>query len=288
MIRRGAVIALAVCALLTTAAQRLPAQQVKEVEKEFTVPVEQILEASIKGDIGELFVRSSREDYQGTVLSVYDPENFDFDYFYDEEYYELFVTLDKEDFFKSMDVKEDDANIEVFLPRNISTNLDIGIKAGVIELDLTDISLKNFELDSWAGQTIVKFGNPNKESMDFMKVDVNFGEMRLEKIGNARFESCNIDGGIGSLYADLSGDYTEGEHFVRIDMDIGEAEIDLPEDIGIRLSVSKPPLIGQLEMHNDLVKRGRYYYSRNFDDAPVKLILRIEMGIGVCTINQWD
>ena len=179
MVRRGSIIALTVFALLTIPAQHLSAQRTKEVENEFTVRAGQILEASITGDFGELFVSSSGDDHRGTVLTEYDPENFDYDYFYDEEYYELFVTLDKEDFFKSADVDKNDANIEVALPRNVTTNLDVGIKAGRLELNLTDILLKNFELDSWAGQTIVKFGNPNRETMDFMKVDVNFGEMRL-------------------------------------------------------------------------------------------------------------
>lgn len=258
-------------------------QRIKDVENFFTVPAGKTLEANIYASIGELFIKKSREDYNGMVTALYDTDKFNYDYFFDEDYNELYVTLKKGRFFE--EINSEKCEMEVFLPRKVPTNLDIEVKAGVIDVDLTDVYLCNFELNSWAGETTIRFGEPNPVVLKYLKVDVNIGEVRIEGLGNANFSDGFIDGGIGELVVDLSGKYSKGDHHLKIDLDIGSTEITLPRNVGIRMSVSKPPLIGHLSMEARLRKRGKYYYSRNFEEAETKLFLRIETGIGECIVR---
>jgi len=260
-------------------------QELKEKEDTFTVPSGKVLEANIRGDAGELYVRVNREDNEGLVRAFYEADKYDYDFFFDAEYNELYVSLDKDHLFRDVDIDENKAEIEVYLPKKATTNLDVEFKAGLIELNLTDIPLQNFELNSWAGETVVNFARPNPIRMDYIKVDVNIGEVRVEELGNANFENGFIDGGIGSLNVDLEGEYAPGEYHLRIDLDIGEADISLPRDVGVRMSVSKTPLIGHLTMNRDMRKRGKYYFSRNYEEAEAKLFLSVELGIGECIIR---
>lgn len=270
------------CSILTAS---LFAQEIKEHDKEFTVKAGHILEANIKGDVGELYIRSSKKHFTGRVITVYEPRDYDYDFFYDEEHSELFVTLDKDELLRNYDSDKEEAEIEAFLPLQVPVNLDVEIKAGVLDLNLTGVKLEDFELNSWAGETRVYFGELNTQRLDYMKIDVNIGDVKIEGLGYANFENAFIDGGIGSLLVDLVGEYHPGEHHIKIDLDIGEANIILPRDVGIRMSVSKPPLIGHLTMDANLRKRGKFYYSRGFDNAETKLFIRVEMGIGECTIR---
>jgi len=261
-------------------------QKKKEVEKKFTVSSGTTLEANVVGDIGELYIQKGKKEREGSVIIQYNPDLYNYDYYYDEDHGELFVSFKKEKLFKGIKGdKNQSSEMDINLPDAVPTNLDVKIKAGILDLNLSEIPVKNLALDSWAGEATVRFNSLNPVKMEYMKVDVNVGEVRIEGLGNANFEVAFIDGGIGSLYADLSGTYTNGDHFLKIDLDIGEAEIELPENVGIRLSVTKTPLLGHLTMKTRLVKRGRYYYSPDFDDLEAKLYLKIEAGIGECIIR---
>ncbi|MCP4727956.1 MAG: cell wall-active antibiotics response protein [bacterium] len=264
------------------------AQKKTSDDKEFTVKTGvEVFEAIIKGDFGELEIRKGREDNKGSVFVEYDYDLYDYDYYFDEKFNELFVTLKKESFWEGVDRYDIDQNvafIDLQLPRKIPTNLDVQFKGGEITMELGGIPLKNFVLDSWAGETIIRFDDRNPEIMEYMKIDVNIGEVNLERLGNANFKEGYIDGGIGELKVDLTGEYEIGDHNLEIDMDIGGAEVILPRDVGVKIHVSKWPLVSVLNMDRKLRKNGKYYYSDNFDDAEKKLFIKMNMGMGECKV----
>ncbi len=262
------------------------AQRNTSVEKDFTLRAGETLEALIKGDFGKLQVTSSREERKGSVYVDYDYELFDYDYYFDEKFNELFVTLKKEKLFEGLDDLDDkDAFIDIFLPEKTPTKLDITFKGGEIDLELGDLMLQNFILDAWAGESTISFDRPNEETMEYMKIDVNIGDVTLDRLGNANFKDAYVDGGIGSLKVDMTGKYSIGDHYVEIDMDIGETEVWLPDDIGLRIHVSKWPLVSSLSVDRDLIKKGKYYYSKNYDTADTRLLVRLKMGMGECDVR---
>jgi hypothetical protein len=277
--------ALLMCMILSS---NLYAQKKATDEKEFTVQEgKETFEAIIKGDFGQLEVRKGKEDNKGSVYVEYDFELYDYDYYFDDEYNEMFVTLKKESIWEGVDrydSSRDAAYIDLILPVKSPTNLDVQFKGGEIMMDLGGIPLKNFILDSWAGETNISFDDKNPEKMEYMKIDVNIGEVVLESLGNANFDEGYIDGGIGELKIDLTGDYEKGDHNLLIDMDIGGAEVMLPRDVGVKIHVSKLPLVSVLDMDRKLQKSGKYYYSDNYDDADTRLLIQMNMGMGECKV----
>ena len=268
--------------------QVAPGQEYRRTKREFTVPEGKTLEVVIIGDIGNLFIDKSRSGNSGNLDVRYDAELFNFDYFYDEEYTELYVALEKDDFFEGIhdtDTNEKTSEITVNLPQKRDINLEVSVKAGVINLDLGGIPLRNFSVDSWASETTIRFDEPNPKQLGYLKVDVNIGEVLIEKLGNANFRDAIIDGGIGEVTVDLNGEYSKGEHSVTVDMEIGEVEIIPPRNVEYRITVSKWPLVSHVNMKRGLYKKGRYYYSRNYDDAETTLTIKVDMGIGECTIR---
>ncbi len=267
----------------------LYAQKKTSDEKEFTVKSgEEVFEAIIKGDFGELEVRKGREDNKGSVFVEYNYDLYDYDYYFDDKYNELFLTLKKESFWEGVNDYDIDKNttafIDLMLPRKSPANLDVQFKGGEVTMELGGIPLKNFVLDSWAGETMIRFDDPNPEKMEYMKIDVNIGNVELERLGNANFVEGYIDGGIGEIKIDLTGEYQPGDHNLLIDMDIGGAEVVLPREAGIKLHVSKWPLVSVLDIDRKLRKRGKYYFSENYEDSEIKLLIKMNMGMGECKV----
>ena len=264
------------------------AQDYHSVNREFTISAGSTLEADIKVNLGRLFIYKGRLANTGRLNVYYDAEQYDFDFFFDETYSELYVTLEKEKYFEGFrDSKDldDTAELTVYLPGNRNSNLDLSVKAGTMDLDLGGIPLTNLSIASWVSKARIRFDEPNPVPLEYVKIDINVGDVRIYNFGNANFRDAIIDGGIGQLIIDLNGSYSKGNHFITIDMDVGEVDITPPGNVEYRIRVNKWPLVSHLTIDRRLEKRGKYYYSRYFDDAETTLTINVDIGIGECIIR---
>jgi predicted membrane protein len=107
----------------------------------------------------------------------------------------------------------------------------------------------------------------------------------VRRLGNARFEEASINGGIGELKVDFGGELLH-EARAEIDLDIGETEIEVPGDVGVRLSTSRLWFLSQAELPHDYHRDGYFYYSANYDTAAKELLLRLKPGIGEARMVQ--
>ena len=62
-----------------------------------------------------------------------------------------------------------------------------------------------------------------------LSISSKIGECRLVGLSNARFKHAQIDGGIGELSVDFSGEVLPESH-AKVDLDIGEASVYLPKN----------------------------------------------------------
>jgi hypothetical protein len=71
----------------------------------------------------------------------------------------------------------------------------------------------------------------------------------------------------------------------EVDLDIGETVIILPDKSGTKLSVSKFPVLSQVQMPFRMEKEGRYYYTKNYREFDQTFDLRLSSGIGELRIE---
>ncbi len=146
------------------------------------------------------------------------------------------------------------------------------------------LRLTNFEIRNFAGEVQIEFRQPNKIEMNSLNINVKIGETTIKRLGNARFSDANINGGIGELYIDLSGEGTKSMD-VEIDLDIGSTTILLPRDFGVKLRSSTMGFLTDTKLDSEFEKRGRYYYSSNYDSAAKTMYANIHSGIGELRVD---
>lgn len=258
------------------------------VEYEDTFVIEnQSLKVELDIDAAEITVRSHSTANQCRVYVRYSKENCDTDVRFNPTHSTLYVSTDS-NFWEMRNEHEKGQHapyVLIELPTDVEIELEARIKAGEIEFKFEEIQLTEFELRNWAGETTIEFLEPNGSIMKSFDVNCKVGEVELLKLGNARFEEADINSGIGELTLDFSGDLLE-KVMARIDLDIGETEINVPKDIGTKLRVSKSFFIAEVNISDWFDNQGRYHYSKNYRTAEKSLYLIITTGLGECSITS--
>jgi len=254
------------------------AAKLEKIEKTYTVKKQEILSVSLNIDAGEITVHKNEQPDKIFVSVQYDDRSDEVDIDFDERKNELYILIDREGWFKSWDDQRS-PKLEVLLPFDVEIELSSKIKAGEINFDLGALKLKDLQLRNFAGEVEVDFSKPNQIEMELMDINVKVGETTLRRLGNARFRSAKINGGIGELSIDFSGEGL-GSARAEIDLDIGETTIYLPRDLGVRFDCSTFGFLTQSSIDYEFIKKGRFYYSEKFESASQKMDFSISSGIG--------
>jgi len=262
----------------TVLAQRF---ETERFERKYEINSDKVLHVNI--DIDAAVVRVSKFSQSNEVrLSIYFSEDeFKIYEDYDRKRSRLDIEFDKKGWTNN-DLK---AEFVLELPPDVEIDLKARIKAGEIEIDLGGLSLVGLDLITWAGEVRVEFSEPNRTEMDYLKINTKVGETEIVRLGNARFKEAEINGGIGEMCVDFRGRMLN-EAMADVDLDIGETTIYLPDDdVGVKLSISKFLFLSDVEIPRNFRKSGRYYYSRNYDDAKSALSLHVSPGLGELNFN---
>jgi hypothetical protein len=237
-------------------------------------------------DGAELRVRKNDRDDRCYIAVEYDKDECDVDIRFDNDRQELNVNIDHDHSLIDIGDKGDklSAKIELALPGRPFIDFFANIKAGDLDFLLGDLSIRTFELKSWAGEVSVDFDQPNRIEMENMDVSIKFGEVSLRSLGNSRFKEADINSGIGEMTIDFRGEYYN-RSMARIDLDVGETSILLPEEVAIKLKISKFMFLSNINIPSWFEKKGHYYYSQNYLDTERSLYLMISPGIGELDIH---
>jgi len=269
--------------LLITSNTITRAAKYEKIEKVFPVKTQEVLFVSLKIDAGEIYVHKNDQPDQVFISVQYDEESDEIDIEFDEQKNELFISIDRDKWFKSWDDHRA-PKLEVLLPFEVIIEMRNEIKAGEIQFVLGALKLKEFELRNFAGEVEVDFPNPNQIEMEFMDINVKVGETNLRRLSNARFRRAKINGGIGELDIDFSGDGLKSSR-AEIDLDIGETSIYLPHELGVRFDSSTFGFLTQSSIDYEFDKKGRFYYSKNYESASRTMKISISSGIGELTVS---
>ncbi|HOT95613.1 MAG TPA: LiaF-related protein [bacterium] len=193
---------------------------------------------------------------------------------------ELFIDHDNWEMTKkSGDEKSKYARVRIGLPSKADLNLDLVVKAGELKMTLGDLHIQSLEVRSYAGESHIDFDKPNRCELKTFDVDFKVGKVQLVNLGNANFSEADINSSVGEMSIDFNGEKIR-HAMARVDLEIGETTIIVPEDIGVKVKVSKFLFLSNVDYPNWFTQEGSYYYSRNYEKEKDSLYLVVSTGIG--------
>ncbi|MDZ7265836.1 MAG: cell wall-active antibiotics response protein [candidate division KSB1 bacterium] len=261
-----------------------PGRSFEDLDNSFRIDTGSTFRLRVEVDVGQVRVSRGRSEDQLRVRLAYDRDEYQHTLRYNEKRNTLDLMLDKQRWLGQHD-SHNASELEVELPTGGELDLDFRIKAGEIEMQLGGLRLRDLSLETIAGEVNLDFDQPNQTTMTNLLLNTKIGESNFRRLGNARFRNAAIDGGIGELTIDFSGELLK-EAVAEVDLDIGETTIILPRKAGTRLAVSSFMFLSHFRLPDFLRKEGRYYYSENYDDASQTFQLRISAGVGECRIER--
>ena len=260
-----------------------PTSHAKEFHQRYQISPKKKLRVNIDIDAAEVNIRKSPNDYEALVTMYYDEAEYRVESEYDETRGRLDIFFDKKRWVDTSDHNLDpEATIE--LPAGAKIDFDAEIKAGEIEIDLGGLTLLSLVLTTLAGEVMVDFSEPNQTEMEYLQINTKFGETEIRRLGNARFKEAEINGGVGEMRIDFRGALLNGA-VAKVDLDIGETHLYMPEEVGVKLAVSKFLFLSHFDAPREFEKSGRYYYSKNYRDTQNELVLKVSPGLGELHID---
>lgn len=253
-------------------------------KQKYEINSDKVLHVNIDIDAAKVKIRKFSRSKEVQLSIYFTEDEFKIYDDYDRKRSRLDIEFDIKGWMNNHN-KDLEAEFLLELPSDVEIDLVAKIKAGEIEIDLGGLSLVGLDLTTWAGEVQVEFSEPNQREMDYLRINTKVGETKIIKLGNARFKEAEINGGIGEMRVDFRGRMLN-EALADVDLDIGETTIYLPDDdVGVKLFVSKFLFFSDVEVPRNFRKSGRYYYSRNYDDAKNALSLRVSPGLGELHFN---
>jgi len=218
--------------------------------------------------------------------AFYDADQVEADVEFDkgQETAELYIFTDRRS--RGLDIDTDDCEWDVSLSRDYEWDmeLDFGFIEG--DLDLSGLKIDRLEFSVGAGECELVFSEPNPGIMRKCEIEAGAGELHVTGLGYANFDHLSFNGGAGEFVINFEG-MTEGYHTAEIDVGIGEAVIELPEDFPVRIETDDGWLSsveikgGRLEEIDDGI-----YETGGFRESEKGLEIYLDVGIGKAIIGK--
>ena len=251
--------------------------------KEFGFKAGKTAEVILEVDAGEVRIEKGEGPDVLSLRMEYEKDEFEYDIDYDESGNRISISLDKKGWFSSGDTH---ALIELSLPSGIELILNTRVKAGEIDMELGDLSIREFILNNLAGEVEVSFDRPNRSRMDYLKVHSKVGETELLKLGNSRFMEAEINSEIGELHVDFRGEPLRGAR-AEVDLEIGEIAVEMPDDVGIKIDLKGGGnFLRENNIDSAFYRKGGYYFNDKFESEDEGFVIRLSLGMGELNLNQ--
>jgi hypothetical protein len=172
----------------------------------------------------------------------------------------------------------------IALTREVPIALDLEFGAGQAEVELGGLSLESVKIATGASETRVSFSQPNRVAARLVKVDAGAAEITVMRLGNARAERYEFEGGLGEATLDFSGAWSRSAT-VAVEMGVGSVRLRLPRGLGVR--IAKDSFLASFDAPG-MVKRGNAWFSSNYSGARVRLDISIDAAIGSIAVEWVD
>jgi uncharacterized protein DUF2154 len=172
----------------------------------------------------------------------------------------------------------------VSLTPSVPLDLDLEFGAGRAEVELGGLSLRGLELSTGASETRLSFSRPNRVAAKLVRIEAGAASIEVVKLGNARAELFEFEGGLGEATLDFTGTWTRSAR-ATIHMGVGSVRLRLPRGLGVR--VEKDSFLASFDAPG-MVRRGNAWFSRDYESATHRLDIAIDAAIGSINIDWVD
>lgn len=170
----------------------------------------------------------------------------------------------------------------VALSSRVDLTLDVTLGATEGELELGGLRLRSLSLKNGASRTRVGFSRPNSARCSRASFSTGAAELEVIGLGNSRCAEVALDGGVGRVTLDFSGE-AAGDTRARLDMALGELVLRVPRGVGLRLTSDR--LLASLETAG-LTRRGGAFVSPGFERAAHHLDVNLSSTLGGVSV-EW-
>ncbi len=178
--------------------------------------------------------------------------------------------------------REARGELDLRLGTQVPTDLRLELGAVRTEVDLGGIPLEQLEFTTGASETDLRVSAPNPTSMERVAMKVGAASFRARELGNLNAQRFEVEAGVGDVRLDFSGRWSS-DATVRISMGMGSLELQVPQELGVRLSRST--FLTSLDA-DDFVRRGGDYYSPNWDEAEHQLHIDVSAALGNIRVRR--
>src|SRR5690606_6572605 len=112
------------------------------------------------------------------------------------------------------------SRLDVALGPDAPLAIDLEFGAAQADIELGGLRIRRAEISTGASETTLRFSQPNPERLSVLDIEVGAAALRAEGLGNANVEQLTVDGGLGDVVLDFSGEW-RGDMTADIDMGIG-------------------------------------------------------------------
>lgn len=172
----------------------------------------------------------------------------------------------------------------VSLTPSVPMELDLEFGAGRADVELGGLSLRGLELSTGASETRLSFSRPNRVAARMVRIEAGAASVEVVKLGNARAEVFEFEGGLGEATLDFTGTWTRSAR-ATIHMGVGSVRLRLPRGLGVR--VEKDSFLASFDAPG-MVRRGNTWFSRDYESATHRLDIAIDAAIGSIDIDWVD
>ncbi len=242
---------------------------------------EKALASTIHFDIGSLEISSETDS---SLLYSLDLE-YDRSSYSPDIDYESAAAGEKAKFFFSLGsthrigIRRERHNNRLRLTFNDSIPLNFNITSGVgdARLALSGLKVSGLQIESGVGAAKISAYEPNLIPCERIRINSGVGRIDAVGLGNLNFRELEFEGGVGGASLDFTGEW-QHDADVHIQVGVGGVHMRMPRDIGVKVEAEKHFLSG---LHLDgFTQRAGSYYNETYDDATVRVTIRVVTGVG--------
>jgi hypothetical protein len=178
-------------------------------------------------------------------------------------------------------VHHDQGRASISLAPGVPTSLRLAFGAGVADVRLGGMALDAVEISTGASEAHVSFDQPNRLAARRVRLEAGASELTVTGLGNARAEQIEFEGGVGETTLDFGGSWTRSAR-ASVKVGIGSLTLRLPRGLGVRLH--KDSFLSSFDT-NGFTRRGDFWYTANYDRAPVRLDLSVDAAMGSVDVD---
>jgi len=129
----------------------------------------------------------------------------------------------------------EDNVIRIYLPVDSPVELKIRVRRADARIDLTDVPVRDLDLNVAMGSTRVRFDDPNPVPLARLRARSRMGELRLIGLGHAGPRELDVSGTMGEHHIDFGGALLE-DTSARLKVRMGEMKVVVPSTITTRVA----------------------------------------------------